>query len=68
MTRNEMKFCLVVVLHFGLNSFNECPLSPLVIVRSWHHCRKYGKVTAYRLQRKYTTNKNASVAGSNERL
>jgi len=30
MTRSEKKFCLVVVLHLGLNNFNECPLSPLV--------------------------------------
>jgi len=30
MTRNEKKLCLVVVLHLGLNSFNECSLSPLV--------------------------------------
>ena len=35
MTRSEKKFCLVVVLHLGLNNFNECPLSPLVTSDSW---------------------------------
>jgi len=28
--RELKKFCLIVVLRLGLNSFNECPLSPLV--------------------------------------
>jgi len=36
--RELKKFCLIVLWHLGLNSFNECPLSPLVTSASSKKC------------------------------